>query len=79
MRLTSAQIEEFISDDGIVMDREKDVHEAILNWVKHDAKTRSIHFSWLFQHIRSTFVSKYYLHTNIEGEDLVKACIDIST
>lgn len=50
-----------------------------LNWVKHDAKTRSIHFSRLFQHIRLTSVSNHYLHT-IVGEDLVKAnrsCIDI--
>ena len=75
LKLTSAQIEEFISDDGIMIDREKDFYEATLNWVKHDAQTRSIHFSGIFQHIRSIFVSKYYLHTNAEGarEDLVKA------
>ena len=39
-----------------------------------------IHFSRLFQHIRLTSVSKCYLHTNVGGEDLVKAnrsCIDI--
>lgn len=80
LRLTSVQIEEFISDDDIVIDREEDVYEATLNWVKHDAKTRSIHFSRLFQHIRLTSVSKYYLHTNVGGEELVKgnrSCIDI--
>ena len=67
------QIEEFILYDGIVIDREGEAYEATLTWVKHDAKTRSNHFSRLFQHIRLTSVSKYYLHTNVGGEDLVKA------
>lgn len=77
--LSSVQIEELISDDDIVIEREEDVYEATLNWVKHDAKSRSIHFSRLFQHIRLTSVSKYYLHTNVGGEELVKvnrSCVD---
>lgn len=80
LRLTSVQIEEFISDDDIVIEREEDVYEATLNWVKYDSKTRGIHFSRLFQHIRLTSVSKYYLHTNVGGEELVKInrpCIEI--
>lgn len=79
LRLSSVQIEEFISDDNIVIEGEEDVYEATLNWVKHDAKTRGIHFSRLFQHIRLTSVSKYYLHTNVGGEELVKvnrSCIE---
>lgn len=78
--LSSVQVEEFISDDNIVIDREEDVYEATLNWVKHDIKSRSIHFSRLFQHVRLTSLSKYYLHTNVGGEELVKVnrpCIEI--
>ena len=78
--LSSVQIEEFISDDDIVIEREEDVYEATLNWVKYDTKSRGIHFSRLFQHIRLTSVSKYYLHTNVGGEELVKvnrSCVDI--
>lgn len=80
LTLSSVQVEEFISDDDIVIEREEDVYEATLNWVKHDSKSRSIHFSRLFQHVRLTSVSKYYLHTNVGGEELVKVnrpCIEI--
>lgn len=80
MTLSKVQVEEFISDDNIVIDREEDVYEATLNWVKHDIKSRSIHFSRLFQHVRLTSLSKYHLHTNVGGEELVKVnrpCIEI--
>ena len=80
LRLSSVQVEEFISDDNIVIEREEEVYEATLNWVKCEIKSRSIHFSRLFQHVRLTSVSKYYLHTNVGGEELVKvnrSCIDI--
>ena len=80
LTLSSLQVEEFISDDNIVIQNEEEVYEATLNWVKHDIKSRSIHFPRLFQHVRLTSVSKYYLHTNVGGEELVKVnrpCIEI--
>ena len=78
--LNEEQIEEYILDDNIVVDREEEIYEALLRWVKHDGKSRSKHFSRLFQHIRLFSVSKYYLHTNVGGEELVKvnrSCIEI--
>ncbi|XP_031549937.1 kelch-like protein 17 [Actinia tenebrosa] len=80
LKLSLKQIEEIVSNDDIVVDREEEVYEAILAWVKHEGKSRNSYFSCLFRHVRLASMSKYYLHTNIGSEELVKTnrqCIEL--
>ena len=64
-------VSEIISNDCTVVEREEDIYEAILRWVKHDYDARKVHFEELFKNIRVAFMSKYYLANYVRNEALV--------
>lgn len=65
------QLLAIISSDDLVA-REEKVFESVLKWTKHDKEKRKRHFASLFSHVRLIFLSRCYLITHVEQEDLVK-------
>lgn len=64
-------VSEIISNDCTVVEKEEEIYEAVLRWVRHDYEARKIHFEELFKNIRVTNMSKYYLANHVRNEELV--------
>lgn len=64
---------EIIARDDLEVSREEDVYETLTTWVKHDLETRREHFEELFSKIRLSSLSKYYLVSEVEREELVSS------
>lgn len=70
-RLTAEHLEKFISSDKTRVEREEQMFEALLTWVKHDVGQRRNKFAELCQHIRFPLMSPYYLADHVETEHIV--------
>ena len=68
----SQQVEEWLSDDEIVIHEEEDVFNVIIAWIRNEEKTRSEKFEELFRHVRLIFVSREFLQRELLAQDLVK-------
>ncbi|KAJ7356089.1 hypothetical protein OS493_027016 [Desmophyllum pertusum] len=68
------------ANDNIVITREEEVYEAVMQWVKHDAENRQVYFEKLFGKVRLFSMSKEYIRDCIERESLVNsnvACMNL--
>lgn len=72
LNLNSQQVEEWLSDDEIVIHEEEDVFNVIIGWIRNEEKTRSEKFEELFRHVRLIFVSREFLQRELLAQDLVK-------
>ena len=59
--LSSEQVEEWISNDRVIVNGEEDIFGVILHWIGREEESRSKHFCDLFRHVRCMFVSRDYL------------------
>ncbi|KAK2145514.1 hypothetical protein LSH36_677g04047 [Paralvinella palmiformis] len=69
-----------LAEDGIEMEYEEHVYEAMKRWLLHDEKTRQQHLADLFKCIRLNFVSRWFLIEVISKDKLIKeneACSQI--
>ncbi len=64
---------ELLSSDETRVEREEQVFEALMYWIRQDFPVRKIHFSSLVEHIRFPLMSPYYLMDHVETEDLVRS------
>lgn len=72
LRLSSHQVEKWISSDEIVLDTEEDVFKIIIKWIEQGRNGRKIHFANLFRHVRLIFVTRDYLFNDVVTNQLVK-------
>lgn len=72
LRLSSEEVEKWISSDKIVLNSEEDVFEIIIKWIEQDRNGRKINFANLFRHVRLIFVTRDYLFNDIVTNQLVK-------
>lgn len=75
LNLSCDQVEEWISNDKIIVDGEEDVFGVILNWIRRDERSRSEYFCVLFGHVRCVFVTRDYLFRVILQNQFVQANI----
>ena len=71
---------DLVSDDKIVVKREEDVYEAMLQWVKHDVHTRRSYIEKLFSKVRLFSMTKEYILDHVKAEPLVNsnaACMEL--
>ncbi|EDO43716.1 predicted protein [Nematostella vectensis] len=76
LSLDPVQLERLISCDGLVVDEETQVFEALLQWTKNDEEKRRASFPALLRCIRLPFISKYYIVENMETEPLIRDSLD---
>ena len=62
---------ELVSSDDTKVEREEQIFEAIMTWVKHDMVNRKEYFVSLMEHVRFPLMSPYYLMDHVESEELV--------
>lgn len=66
------QMLSIVSSDDLVA-REEKIFESLLKWTKHNMDTRRKHFATLFSHVRLIYLSRCFLITQVQEEDLVKS------
>lgn len=67
------RLRELVASDDTKVDREEQVFEAIMKWVKHDLDERKQHFKELVSFVRFPLISPYYLMDHVESEELVRS------
>ena len=72
LSMSSKEVEMWISSDEINVSSEEDVFEFILAWIERGKTERKKYFADLFRHVRFFHVSRDYLHSKIEINELVK-------
>ena len=81
LRMSSEEVERWLSSDEVVIGSEEDVFKIILTWIEHDKDERKRYFANLFRHVRLVYVSRDFLWSEILSNDLVKskkACLSLA-
>ena len=72
-RLPLDQLEMLLSSEETQVEREEQIFEALLTWLKHDFPKRKDKFGKLSQFIRFPQMSPYYLADHVETEEIVQS------
>ncbi|XP_078368724.1 kelch-like protein 21 [Oculina patagonica] len=72
LNLSSKEVEDWISSDGIVINAEKDVFNIILRWIAKEQEMRNGKFQELFRHVRLIFASRDFLVKELVTNDFVQ-------
>ena len=64
---------DFISSDEIQVEREEEVYQAVLKWVKYDEENRSSDLPELLSHLRGKSLPKGFLKSEMSKEPLLAA------
>uniref|UniRef100_A0A3B3S2B0 Kelch-like protein 21 n=1 Tax=Paramormyrops kingsleyae TaxID=1676925 RepID=A0A3B3S2B0_9TELE len=62
---------EFVSDDGLCVDKEETVYQLAVRWVKADLQRRLHYWPELLQQVRLPFVRRFFLLAHVESDPLV--------
>ena len=73
LRMSSEELERWLSSDEVVVGSEEDVFKIILTWIEHDKDERERYFANLFRQVRLVYVSRDFLCGEILSNDLVKS------
>ena len=79
LNMSSKEMEMWLSSDETNVGAEEDVFKIILAWIDHDRNKRKTYFVELFRSVRLVFVSRDFLISDIQENDLVKdneSCVD---
>lgn len=74
LSLSCAELYELISSDGLRVEKEEEVFEALLNWVRHDPANRAKDLSSLLPCLRFGSLSVAFLEEQIQKERLLQDC-----
>lgn len=70
--MSMERLRELVASDDTKVDREEQIFEAIMKWVRHDEDERKNHFKKLVSFVRFPLISPYYLMDHVESEELVR-------
>ncbi|XP_035659315.1 kelch-like protein 24, partial [Branchiostoma floridae] len=62
---------EIVSSDGLYVEREELVFQAVMNWLKYDVPNRKQYAAELLKHVRLVLLPPDYLFDRVEKEELV--------
>ena len=71
LNLSSKQVEEWISSDGIIVEGEEEIFEVVVMWMKRN-ECQKDNFYELFRHIRCIYLPRVYLSNVALHDPLVK-------
>ena len=74
VNLTLDTIKELISSNGLNVDKEVVVYEALMRWIEHDRLSRSTHLSNLLPYLRFGLLGKRYIREKVARNRLIKKC-----
>ena len=80
LKMSSDEVNNWISSDEIDVSSEEDVFKIILSWIDHDKSERKKYFADLFRQVRLVYVSRDYLFNDIVANDLVndhECCLEL--
>lgn len=69
--LTSDELIEYVSDDGLCVDSENVVFDAVVQWLDYDVTGRNAAFEDVIRHVRLPFATSDYLCYVIANADVV--------
>lgn len=72
LSLSYEDIISLISDNHLNVADEETVYDATIRWIKHDSKSREIHFSTLLSHVRLPLIERNFLINQILVEPFVR-------
>lgn len=72
LQMDVVRLRDLVSSDDTKVDREEQIYEAIMKWVKHSTD-RKEHFKDLVSFVRFPLISPYYLMDHVESEELVRS------
>ncbi|KAG5838110.1 hypothetical protein ANANG_G00220310 [Anguilla anguilla] len=70
-RLPWKRLLEFVSDDGLAVDKEETAYQIAARWVKADPQRRLHYWPELLQQVRLPFVRRFFLLAHVESDPLV--------
>ena len=70
-RLPWKRLLEFMSDNGLCVDKEETAYQIAVRWVKVDLQRRLHYWPELLQKVRLPFVRRFYLLAHVESDPLV--------
>lgn len=73
LSLDAARLRDLVASDDTKIDREEQIYEAIMNWVKHDLDVRREYFKDLVSYVRFPLISPYYLMDHVEADEIVRS------
>lgn len=71
--LTAEELQDLISRDDVCISTEKDVYDAVLAWVSHDAENRQSEMAGLLEYVRLPLLSRHCLVNEVAENPVVKA------
>ncbi|XP_070542884.1 kelch-like protein 24 [Ptychodera flava] len=71
MSLSKDRLLHYVSSPKVQVQREEDLYELCMNWMKYDKGARSRFLPDLLQHIRFAFINDKYVKENVEKEELL--------
>ncbi len=80
LNMSSKEVNQWISSDGINVSEEEDVFKIILTWIDHNKSEREKYFTVLFCQVRLIYISRDYLLNDIVTNDLVNenaCCLEL--
>ena len=74
LEMPSDVLEDIVANDCLRVRCEEEVYNAVKRWVYYDIPNRRCFFQSLMQHVRLPFVSRQFLHTEVQNEKLMHDC-----
>ena len=74
VNLTHDTIRELISSNGLDVETEAVVYEALMRWIEHDRLSRLTHLSSLLPYLRFGLLGKRYIREKVARNRLIKKC-----
>ena len=73
LNLSSAQVQQWISSDEIVVKGEEDVFEVVVKWIaRNESRSQSVAYHDVFRHIRFIYITRDFLFNVILSNPLIK-------
>ncbi|XP_066925487.1 kelch-like protein 18 [Clytia hemisphaerica] len=73
LEMDAERLSDLVSSDDTKIDREEQIYEAIMRWVKREPDSRREHFKELVSYVRFPLISPYYLMDHVEQDEIVRS------
>ncbi|XP_035697188.1 kelch-like protein 21 isoform X1 [Branchiostoma floridae] len=80
LQVTQERLVEYISDVNLQIDKEEQVYESVMQWVRADVDNRLSILHKVLEHVRLPFINPRYLVAKVETEPLIlssPACMEL--
>ena len=74
LELRPSELANLIQSDDLNIQKEEQVFESVMKWVKQDIEHRKVHLATVLQHVRLPLLERSYLVSHVGMEPLIRSC-----